>query len=61
MKQDAVLKFIMFWWEDAHGDGELVLYNKTYQEALKQARSFGYRERHLLKPWTWKNDMVYVE
>ena len=53
-----VLQKICFFWD---GDNsELTLHNRTYNDAIKVAEEFGWREPRWFKPWTWSNGVITV-
>jgi hypothetical protein len=54
------LRTISFWWGFQNGQGECRLHDKTYNEAVKIAKVFGYKEPKWFNPWTWANGVVTV-
>ena len=54
------LQTVTFWWKDRNGEAECRLHDKTYNEALKVAKEFGFVEPRWFKPWTWSNGVVTV-
>lgn len=50
------LTTVIFWWRD----GECRLHDRTYNQALKIAKEFGYKEPQWYKPGTWSNGVVTV-
>ena len=57
---EQVYATIYFMWGGDASDSELTLHNRTYKDALKVAKQFGYQEPCWYKPWTWKNGVVTV-
>lgn len=51
-----ILMTITFWWVS----GECRLHNKTFNDALEVAKSFGFIEPKWYKPWTWYNGVITV-
>jgi len=49
---------ITFHWRSRNGDGECTLHDRTYAEALKVAKVFGYVEPVWYKPWSWANYLL---
>jgi hypothetical protein len=49
-------------WADRKSSAEtdLTLYDRTYPEALKIAKEFGYVEQAWYKPWTWNNTIFVI-
>lgn len=54
------LQKAIFWWKAGRIESECVMYDKTFNEALKIAREFGYVEPRWFKPWTWGNGVITV-
>lgn len=54
------LMVISFWWRDRTGESECRLHDKTFNEAVKIAKGFGYKEPKWFKPWTRNNGVVTV-
>lgn len=59
-KEHHRLQTITFYWKDRDGEGECRLHDKTYDQAMKIAKRFGYVEPRWFKPWTWSNGVVTV-
>ena len=58
--ETRILMNITFWWFVKGEETECRLHNRTYNEALNIAKSFGYKEPKWFKPWTWQNGVVTV-
>lgn len=54
-----VLQTIHFGW-GRNEDNELTLRNTTYNDAVRVANEFGWREPRWFKPWTWSHWVVTV-
>jgi hypothetical protein len=59
-KEHHRLHVVSFWWKDRTGTGECRLKDKTYNQAMKIAKEFGYVDPRWFKPWTWSNGVVTV-
>jgi hypothetical protein len=51
---------LVFWWKSDGIEGESILHDKTFNEGLEIAKSFGFQEPKWYKPWTWNNGVVTV-
>lgn len=55
------LMTVTFFWRNLRGDeSECRLRNRTYNQALMVAKSFGYKEPTWYNPVTWLNGVVTV-
>lgn len=52
---------IRFFWKDRTGDGTCTLRDRTYDQALRVAKVFGYTEPKWYKPRSWGNSIILVE
>jgi len=55
------LDTIQFEWHSASSIDILVLHDKTLEQAIKEAKLFGFKERKWYKPWTWNNSYLVKE
>lgn len=51
---------LTIWWNSKGAETEIVLYHKTYNEAIAIAKNFGFEETRWYKPWTWIRDTGMV-
>ena len=49
---------LVFWWKDSSGPSETRLHDKTYNQALVIAESFGFRRLRWFNPRTWGNGVL---
>ena len=49
---------ITFKWRTRNTEDQCTLHDRTYPEALKVAKAFGYVEPKWYKPWSWANYLV---
>lgn len=54
------LMTVTFFWGWRSTENECRLHNRTYNQALAIAKSFGYKEPKWYNPWTWNNGVITV-
>ncbi len=59
MDKEPLRYRVIFSWYDGGGSSKLSLHDRTLEEAMEVAKSFGYKESRWYKPSTWSNHFLY--
>jgi hypothetical protein len=55
------MSMIAFHWYDCGSMQDLQLRDRTYNEAMRIAKEFGYKDRRWFDPRTWSNCVIVTE